>query len=222
MKTYPGINYGYRPSTYWEDNQHFNTVCRRIRNSLCGDDTRTARSQVSLERIAMELLLDQMSNKLGKTACNTDSITKASGGRRLPECRPGEVEIARISLAPPRNDSISIRARRAPDGSIRYGVVDNQNGRTRYRLSPNSSKRPLSLGRLLSFLAHSYSFRRGIPANLLVGYNERRNRSVQDRASLRNFTRISSAIYPELHTYCEHVFDDWVIGAECQEIQDDF
>jgi hypothetical protein len=222
MKIYSGINYGYRPSSYWEDDLHFHSLFKRRMSELRGNETPTVHNQVDFEVVAMELLLDKMTKNLGKATCNSGIIPQAVGCKPLPKCRPGEVEIARISLAPPRNDSISIRARRAPDGSIRYGAADNQIGRARYRLSPKSSKRPLSLGGLLSFLAHSYSFRRGIPANLLLGYNERRNRTVQDRASLRHFTRISSAIYPQLSTCCECIFEDWIHGSEYDDIDDDF
>lgn len=74
------------------------------------------------------------------------------GGEYLPDCLPGEVEIARIVLESVTQDVVSIRARRrGKDRRILYRVVDEYE--SEFDFSPRSSRQPLTQGGLLSLIA---------------------------------------------------------------------
>jgi hypothetical protein len=72
------------------------------------------------------------------------------GGEYLPDYARGEIEIARIVLASTLMDVTSVRARRTRDLRIHYRVVDEY--KTGFRFRPKSSKRPLTLGEMISLL----------------------------------------------------------------------
>jgi len=126
------------------------------------------------------------------------------GGEYLPDYSATEVEIARIELESTTADVISIRAARDPAG-IRYRIVDEYE--TAFELPFETSRQPLTLKRLIRFIA-----RAGVPGRsdgLAIAFNNYNTESTPP-AELRHFTTISSEIYRELCDHFEHVFDDWV------------
>lgn len=206
MKRYPDIDYSFRPTSYWDEETPAQAILKNIKGDFRREEIRKALAQGKLEEIPQEILRDTISDKLRKA---TGRIHPGfMGGEYLPDYQEGEVEIARISLASTTNDIISIRARRGRTGVIRYNIADEYNGDFTYCLSRKSSKQPLTLGQLVSFFERSSQ--NEVPGNLIIGYNVMNNEFLNDRDSLRHFTRISSEFYPQLHTHCEHVFDDWV------------
>jgi hypothetical protein len=218
MKRYPDIDYSYRPSSYWEDETPAQAILKNIKGDFRREEIRKALAQGKLDEIPQEILRDAISDKLRKATGRIHP--RFMGGEYLPDYRAGEVEIARISLASTTNDIISLRARRGRTGVIRYSIADEYNGDFTYSLSRQTSKRPLTLGQLVCFLENSCQHE--VPGDLILGYNELNNEHLQDRDSLRHFTRISSEFYPQLARHCEHVFEDWVdAGLEAEQEDED-
>ena len=108
------------------------------------------------------------------------------GGEYLPELEPGDVEIARISLASVTSDQISIRAPHAGD-RIRYAVRDEYD--TDFELAFSESERPLTLGEFIALIDGSgYELER-LWGGLLVCHFERR-----DRIEYRSCEDVAAAI----------------------------
>ena len=206
MKRHPGIDYSYRPSSYWDDDSPTQAILKNIKGDFRREEIRRALAKGEIEEIPQEILRDTISDDLRKATGRIHP--RFMGGEYLPDYREDEVEIARISLASTTNDIISIRARRGRTGLIRYSIADEYNGDFTYVLSRKTSRQPLTLRQLVSFLENSCQ--NEVPGDLITGYNDMNNEWLSDRESLRHFTRIRSEFYPQLHTHCEHVFDDWV------------
>jgi hypothetical protein len=206
VKRYPGIDYKFRPTSYWDDETPAQAILKNIKGDFRREEIRKALLADKLDDVPQEILRDTISDNLRKATGRIHP--RFMGGEYLPDYRAGEVEIARISLASTTNDIISIRARRGRTGLIRYSIADEYHGDFTYVLSRRSSKRPLTLSQLLSFFENSAQ--NEVPGGLLTGYNDMNNEFLEDRESLRHFTRISSEFYPQLHAHCELVFDDWV------------
>ena len=218
MKRYPDIDYGYRPSSYWEDETPAQAILKNIKGDFRREEIRKALAKGELEEIPQEILRDTISDNLRKATGRIHP--RFMGGEYLPDYREDEVEIARISLASTTNDIISIRARRGHTGVIRYSIADEYNGDFTYVLSRKTSRQPLTLRQLVSFLENSSQ--NEVPGNLITGYNDMNNEWLDDRESLRHFTRISSEFYPQLRAHCEKAFDDWVeAGRKKDEEEDD-
>jgi hypothetical protein len=79
---------------------------------------------------------------------------------------------------------------------IRYRVVDEYNGDTLSEKRTRSSKRPLSLGELIVFLA-------AWPLQEVLEMNE------LDRDGAQDFTRPSSEVYPKLEAAIRARIDGW-------------
>ena len=206
MKRYPDIEYSYRPVSYWHDETPAQAILKNIKGDFRREEIRKALAKGELEEIPQEILRDTISDHLRKATGRIHP--RFMGGEYLPDYREDEVEIARISLASTTNDIISIRARRGRTGLIRYSIADEYNGDFTYVLSRKTSRQPLTLDQLVSFLESSSQ--NEVPGDLITGYNDLNNEWLDDRDSLRHFTRISSEFYPQLGTHCEHAFDDWV------------
>lgn len=218
MKRYPDIDYGYRPSSYWEDETPAQAILKNVKGDFRREEIRKALAKGELEEIPQEILRDTISDNLRKATGRIHP--RFMGGEYLPDYREDEVEIARISLASTTNDIISIRARRGRTGLIRYSIADEYNGDFTYALSRKTSRQPLTLRQLVSFLENSSQ--NEVPGDLITGYNDLNNEWLDDRDSLRHFTRISSEFYPQLSAHCEHAFDDWVeAGRKKDEEEDD-
>jgi hypothetical protein len=131
------------------------------------------------------------------------------GGEYLPDSLLGEVEISRIELASTTSDTISVRARPLGRTRIAYRIVDEYPEDGTLSCSPKTSRRPLTLSRLIGLLDNGKQSGGDLVGGFALGYNNM-NAESSDRANLRHFTRISSDIYRDLGAHYEHVFEDWV------------
>jgi hypothetical protein len=129
--------------------------------------------------------------------------------RYLPDCLPGEVEIARIELKSTTGDVISVRARPLGRTRIAYRVIDEYPEDWTLSCSPKTSRWPLSLGKLISLLDTGKHSGADLVGGFSLGYNDIDGES-SGRANLRHFTRISSDVYRSLEAHYEHVFEEWV------------
>lgn len=210
IKKYPGIDYSYRPHSYWDDDAPAKAILKNIKGEVRRREIHKALAEGALDKVPEEILRDTISPELRRAVGRIHP--SFMGGEYLPDYRVGEVEIARISLASTTSDVISIRARRGRTGIIRYSIADEYAGDFTFVLSRNTSRRPLTMAQMASFLHNSRQ--NEVPDNLIIGFNKMNNEFADDAASLRNFTRIGSVFYPELHAHCERVFDDWVADEE--------
>lgn len=213
MKPYRGIDYDYRPVSYWRDETLAQAVLKNIKGEFRREQVRKALADGSMESVPEEILKEAVSENVRRYAGSIHPYLM--GGEYLPDCVDGEVEIARISLQSTTFDVISIRARRTTKGTILYRVVDEYEGD--FQLSRSRSKKPLSLQELIFFLEGTEL--EGLKGGLLLGYNNM-NAEFLGRDELRHFTRISSEFYPQLSAHCERVFDDWVAEAQQEESED--
>jgi hypothetical protein len=130
------------------------------------------------------------------------------GGDFLPGFKRFEVEIARLSLESTTWDVISIRARPSSHGIV-YRVVDEYD--TNYRIRPRSSRKPLTLGKLIQLIES------------MTGWEDDRSMSppaLRDSqgfcndermiSDLRSFVTVSSEFYPDLEPWYERDADRWV------------
>ena len=92
-----------------------------------------------------------------------------------------------------------------------------------FRCDPDSSDRPLSLGEFIEFIDAVSC--RDLWGPFSLAYNELNADGGTDRRQLRQFTCISSDIYPQLHDHFEHVFEEWVreadVDADLEEAHED-
>jgi hypothetical protein len=131
------------------------------------------------------------------------------GGEYLPNLLPGEVEIARVTLASTTQDVVSIRARKGKN-RIRYRVVDEYEGETLTERNARTSIRPLTLGQLIAFLDGAWSIRE------VVAMNEMQC----DVEEMRSFVKVSSPFYPGLIDHYDRCFVDWADECEQPEKED--
>jgi hypothetical protein len=141
-----------------------------------------------------------------------------------------EVTVARISLATPHRDLISLRARRGADGRIRYRMVhDDIHGpaNRRIRMSRASGDKPLSMGELVELLDTAYydgacadphdqeCFGRVVWGTLRLHFEH----GVDHADSYLFFTTVTSVHYPQLEAYYRERMSEWCID-NCQEEED--
>lgn len=205
MKAYAGIDYSFRPLSYWVEGDLLQLVLRNVKGENRRQMILDYAAQGRLEELEQDLLKDEvddaMRHRLGRIH------PSFMGGEYLPSYLPREVEIARICLQSTTSDVISLRARPIPRGKIAYRVVDEYEAA--FELPIPTSKLPLTLTELIRQLDEGNMdddvFESG---GLSLGYNAM-NAGDGRRSDLRHFTRISSMIYPQLLEHYEQVFEEW-------------
>ena len=139
------------------------------------------------------------------------------GGEYLPDCRRGEVEIARVVLASVMQDVISIRARRGR-GRIAYRVVDEYPEHGGWRCRPRSTAEPLTLGELIRLIDGASNGDRGGRGTVLA--DRFRNANLEagdDPATIRGFVTVESDLYPELAAYYAWQAEQWYLRVMPEE-----
>lgn len=210
MKTYPGIDYDQRPASYFDDSDPLTAILRNVQGTERRAMIRACWESGELEELDDALLTEKLGKDLRRRLGRIDPCFM--GGEYLPSYRPEEREIARIELQSTTRDVISIRAR--PSGRIRrrihYRVVDEY--RNTFIVKPKFSVQPLTLRELIGLFENSGHPE--LPGPLSTGYNECLADDKDSRLELRDFTQISSDLYPQLSDHYEQVFDDWVREGE--------
>jgi hypothetical protein len=141
-----------------------------------------------------------------------------------------EVTVARIALATPHRDLISLRARRGADGRIRYRMIhDDVHGpaNRRIRMSRASSDKPLSMGELVELLDTAFydgacadphdqeCFGRVVWGTLRLHFEH----GVDHADAYLFFTTVTSEHYPQLEAYYRERMSEWCID-NCEEEED--
>ena len=194
-------DYGFQPRSYWSVGN-----LRQLVANIKG----AARKSRALELIAQGRLEEADDGICADTLSEGQRLAlgrihpNLMGGEYLPAYLPGEVEIARVTLATIMTDVLSVRAR--PAGKrIRYRVVDDY-GST-FTIRPASSQCPLTLRKLVQLIESAESQEpyhaglRILDSNVEMG---------AEPASLRGFMEVTSEYYPELDTHYEWAIHRWV------------
>jgi len=202
----------FRPETYFEpENPDLATLSR-----ICG----TSRRRDVEEAVARgdRVLEDSLCSKLDDNERTIASSIHPSlmGGEYLPDFLPGEVEIARIDLDSTTCDAISLRARSGSD-RIRYRLVDEyMESECEYRLSQESSRKPLTMKKLIRILDESrYSdgsdeSNGGIVGRFRLEYLSYAP-TLREIEELRDFASVSSVYYPDLERWYQEASEEWYL-----------
>ncbi len=210
MAKYPGINYAFRPSSYWDAPNPSTAILRNVtgenRRKIIAGSLRDG----NVDELPPALLQDETDegtrDRLGQIH------PSFLGGEFLPGYLSGEVEIARICLQSTTCDVITLRARPTP-GGIAYRVEDEYEGE--FTLPFAVSAQPLTLGEMIQQFEQGRLNELDAAGGLALGYNNL-NAEGDEYENLRHFTVISSTLYRQLEEHFEYVFEDWVTQA-CAE-----
>jgi hypothetical protein len=188
----------FRPDSYWEDHDPLGAILRNVKGTQRRQMIRDRWNAGTIEDLSPTLLADETDPALLRLLeCLHPSFM---GGESLPQFLPTEVEIARIDLDSVTSDVISIRARQKPgESTIYYRIVDEY--RTRFYCEPDSSDEPLTHGELVSLIEEA--------GELGLRFNAENLPYHPDLESLRCFTTVSSAFYPNLYDHYDKIHEEW-------------
>ena len=128
------------------------------------------------------------------------------GGEYLPDHEPGEVEIARLTMASVTQDVYSVRARRE-GGLIHYRIVDEY--AMEWSWSPESSEYPLTMRELAELIDNAELYGEGPPDFTDTFQDGQLNQGMEPEQAARWVT-VTSEFYPELHGFYEDKADAWL------------
>ena len=147
MKKYPGIDYGFRPQSYWLDGDVLQALLRNVkgaeRRKLIKAYFKNGNFQELEESFTKISLSDEERFRLASIH------PMFMGVEYLPDYARDETEIARIELKSIMADVVSIRAR-IEDDTIHYSVVDEYEGK--FTLETEIGFEPFSLAELVRFI----------------------------------------------------------------------
>lgn len=204
-KRFGGIDYDFRPTSYWEqESDPLTAILRNVKGRNRRQMIRDYWDEGRLEELDDSLLEGELDgdvrHKLGRIH------PSFMGGEYLPPMQPQEIEIARIELKSVMADVTSIRASLGDDWKIRYRVVDEHEAE--FSISPEESDSPVSLGELIGLID---GVNGGDGGGLALVYN-RYNFGIgaMPAEGLRHFTTVSSDIYPDLFKHYDALHEEWV------------
>jgi hypothetical protein len=208
MKRYSGIDYDFRPESYWSASDPLSLILSHVKGTNRRQMIRDYWNAGLLKELDDQLLKDTLTvaerKRLGRIH------PSFMGGEYLPEFKIGEEEIVRVQLASITNDVISVRARPV-SGGIAWRAVDEYPEDGEYCLTPEVSRGPLTLGELIELLDGAKHTAIELEGGLPLGWNNVNldGDSEVGASELRHFTSLESSLYPGLDQHYEHVHDDW-------------
>jgi hypothetical protein len=189
-----------RPQSYWgTSNARFANVKGEVRRRAI----RQALAEGRLEEIPPEVRGDVLSPATREEAGRIHP--SYMGGEYLLDYFPGEVEIARVALDSVTVDVTSVRARMS-GGRIRYRAVDEYEAHI--RVSPQSSRRPLTLRQLIRLIDTATCDVWPEEFVGLVCLEAHFDGANHER--LAQFFHVSSAFYSELGPWYEEAAEGWL------------
>lgn len=191
-----GVDLSFRPRSYFWPLPLATHLLARIKGA--------ERKAALQELIAAGQLAEVPAFLANSSLSDTDRTALGSlhpaflGGEYLPELQPGEVEIARITIASTTQDVTSVYARRGKR-RIYYRVVDDYEGETLAERRTRTSRNPLTLGELEAFFNQAWSIFDVLEMNFAdSGYDLRR--------VLSFVVSVESSFYPQIQTlYLERI-----------------
>ena len=208
--------FSFRPASNWDANDPLSTILRNVTGPTRRQMITDFWNQDRLSELDPILLADSTNPEVRQllSAIHPSFM----GGEYLPDLLPTEVEIARVELKSTTSDVISIRARRDPgDELIHYRIVDEYE--TDFTIQSKASSLPLSQGELIALLDYTTE---GGEGGLAHCYNIMNNSALGDPESLRNFTTVSSTIYPDLFEHYDAEHEKWCEESRPQDDEEDW
>jgi hypothetical protein len=208
IKLYAGIDYQFRPESYWAAAANpLEAALRNVKGRNRRQMIRDYQKAGNLEELDDDLLADTLDEPQRESLGRIHP--SFMGGEYLPNYFPSEVEIARIELQSTTCDVMSLRAR--PSGPrVRYRLVDEY--QTAFHLPRQTSAEPFSLGELIRFL-DSVDQEGSEPSWTRFGFvlsaNQANLECGGDLDTLRDFTRVESDYYPDLETHYTQAIEQW-------------
>lgn len=197
MKIYWDIHYRQRPESYWLDPNPLAAVLRNVKGARRRRLLAQRWDEGNLLEVPAELLNESLSEEAIARLERIDRLF--SGGENLPDYLPFETEIARIEIEWETIDVISIRARPAK-GRIKYRILDGAG--TRFEVSRQSSREPMTLGQFIEFLETSSC----AGASFRLTFDEVRICIRESPELAGSLPAISSCFYPQLAVHYERFF----------------
>ena len=206
-KLYDGIDYDFRPNTFWiSAPELLKAILRKVKGRKRRKMIRDYYVTAKLDELYDELLSnipDEDARKL------LPKLHSTFTGKRE------EVEIATVALIGSQNEEVTTLWAKRAGGRIKYRIPDSEYDEV-YDVPQQTSVRPFSLRELIVFLdsvklrgADPKWHRFGFPL-LYNEYNlEADPNDLELLESLRDFTRVSSDFYPDLERHYCRVIDDW-------------
>lgn len=151
------IDLEFRPESYADFDDPIDLAVNGIKGQLRREMVRDMLSAEGEYREVVDRVLGPIEQEILEEKAPegfTGDLTRVHGpqwmgGEYLPDHLLREVEIARIVLQSSTMDVFSVRARPVRDG-YRYRIVDEYD--SEFRVEPEHSKRPLTLGQLIHML----------------------------------------------------------------------
>lgn len=199
------IDMDYRPETYWPESRTPEQLLANIKGKARRDMARRILAEEGFAGLNEFVAREELE---GEDLIMWGRVHPAMmGGEYLPGLQPGEVEIARISLASTTGDQISIRAK-IDDGKIRYTVADEYE--SSFHLFLESSEAPLTLEELVNFIDESKYDGDSYSGGLAISHMDANLAGGCEAEELEGFVSVESSFYPGLASYYESVMDNWV------------
>ena len=140
-----------------------------------------------------------------------------------------EVTVARILLATPHRDRITLRVRCDADGRMRYRMIHEGDARAtrRIRIQPTVSRKPLAFEQIVELIDSAYyegacadphdqdCYGRVIWGTLRLHFES----GVEDADAYLGFVNIVSDRYPQLEAYYRERLAGWCL-EHCEEEED--
>jgi hypothetical protein len=219
-------NLDVRPTSYWSTDDDPRVRIHRVK----GQDRKTSAEALLQAGNVDELASEEFDESLPDDSREFRGRVHPSlmGGEYLPDFDGDEVEIARVTLASVMQDVISIRARRH-GALIRYRIVDEYEGESVYRCTPEQSTRPLTMRELVELMdsARGEGMYPDYGTGLTSVWRDFHANNGSDLEEMVGFVSVSSEFYPELHRYYEEEAAMWLkqrradYGFEEEEEEDE-
>lgn len=184
------FNLAFRPDDYWSPPDPVTLITTSIKGVRRRDFVRGILHGVHDAELTDSLMTESLTPaQFRNWSQNGPSWV---GGECLPDCRPGELEIARIIVNGPGLLVLSLRALRQ-DGQLAWRMVDEQ--QNTFRLPIDRSARPLAMHALIASLdgCAAHGPRREMPVLHHIWDRHK------DPALWATF--VESPYYPELEAY---------------------
>jgi len=204
MSTQSDFDFTFRPESYWDADGLLTALVANIEGAERKRAALAYIAQGRLDELDEFLLDEKLSEELRRIGGAIHP--RFMGGEYLPDTLPGEVEIARVTLASTTQDVLSVRAR--PAGRrIRYCVANEYE--TTFVIRPATSTRPLTMKQLITLMDGACEKGGNEWPGITTSHLEWNDMTDQDPYELRDFVQVTSEYYPDLEAYYDEVFENW-------------
>ena len=202
MKRFEGIDYWYRPRSYWDFQSPLLEILKNVQGTVRRKIIEQHWAAGTVEELLDDLLVDELDDR------QRESLSRLHpsfmGGEYLPAYEGNELEIARIELEVSTSDVVSVRARRSRD-MIFYSICDEY--ASDFDLSPTFSHCSLTLAELIGLIDYA-----GQDQSLGLDFTLAQfplEKFSEHFYLVEEFCTVTSLFYPELSRHYRQLTDWW-------------